>query len=86
MKEKKIPLRKCVVTKEQHPKQDMFRIVRTPDATVIIDTAGKAKGHGAYLLKDKKVIDLAEKKHILDDALEIKVSEEIYQSLRELLK
>ena len=86
MKEKKIPLRKCVVTKEQHPKQEMFRIVRTPENEVIIDPTGKAKGHGAYLLKNQKVIDLAEKKHILDDALEIKVSEEIYQSLRDLLK
>ena len=88
MVNKKIPLRKCVVTKEQHPKNEMFRIVRTPENNIIIDdtASGKQKGHGAYLTKDLKVIDLAQKKHILDTALEIKVPDEIYDKLRELLK
>lgn len=88
MKEKKIPLRKCVVTKEQHPKSEMFRIVRTPENEVVIDDSanGKLRGHGAYLTKDLKVIDLSQKKHILDAALEIKVSDEVYDKLRELLK
>jgi len=86
MKTKKVPLRKCVVTKEQHPKQEMFRIVRTPENKVIVDLTGKANGHGAYLSKDLKVIDLAQKKKILDSVLEIKVEDTLYNELRELLK
>lgn len=31
IKVKKVPLRKCVVTNEQYPKMEMFRIVRTPE-------------------------------------------------------
>ena len=31
MKTRKIPLRTCVVTKEQLPKKDLLRIVRTPE-------------------------------------------------------
>ena len=27
MKEKKVPIRKCVVTNTQHPKMEMFRVV-----------------------------------------------------------
>lgn len=81
VKVKKIPLRKCVVTNEQHPKNEMFRIVRVPEGNIVIDTTGKVRGHGAYLCKDKKVILLAQKKKILDRYLETVVPNEIYDEL-----
>lgn len=86
MKVKKIPLRKCVATNEQLPKSEMFRIVRTPEEAVCVDTTGKVRGHGAYLKKDKTVIMNAKKKKVLDRYLEIPVPEEIYEQLLELLK
>ena len=85
MKEKKIPLRKCVITGEQHPKGEMFRVVRTPEGDVVIDLTGKVRGHGAYVSKDTKVIDLARKKTTLNRALEIEVPDKIYDELIEKL-
>ena len=85
MKEKKIPLRKCVITGEQHPKGEMFRVVRTPEGDVVIDLTGKVRGHGAYVSKDKKVIEMARKKKTLNRALEIEVLEKIYDELIEKL-
>lgn len=85
-KTKKIPLRKCVVTNEQHPKMEMYRIVRTPENKVVIDLVGKEKGHGAYICKAKEVIQLAKKKKILNRYLEIEVPDEIFTQLEELLK
>ena len=85
MKEKKIPLRKCVITGEQHPKSEMFRVVRTPEGDVVIDLVGKVKGHGAYVSKDRKVIEMARKKKTLNRALEIEVPETIYDELIEKL-
>lgn len=85
MKEKKIPLRKCVITGEQHPKGEMFRVVRTPEGDVVIDLTGKVRGHGAYVSKDKKVIELARKKKTLNRALEIEVPDKIYDELIEKL-
>lgn len=85
MKEKKIPLRKCVITGEQHPKGEMFRVVRTPEGDVVIDLTGKVRGHGAYVSKDKKVIEMARKKKTLNRALEIEVPEKIYDELVEKL-
>ncbi len=85
MKEKKIPLRKCVITGEQHPKGEMFRVVRTPEGDVVIDLTGKVRGHGAYVSKDKKVIEMARKKKTLNRALEIEVPEKIYDELIEKL-
>ncbi len=85
-KVKKVPLRKCVATNEQHPKMEMFRIVRTPENTVVIDLGGKEKGHGAYLCKTKSAIQLAKKKKTLNHYLEIEVPEEIFVKLEQLLE
>lgn len=84
MKMKKIPMRSCVVTKEKLPKQELVRIVRTPEGNVIIDLKGKANGRGAYLKKDIEVIEKARKSKILDRTLEVSVSDEIYEELKNM--
>lgn len=85
MKVKKIPLRKCVITNEQHPKSELLRVVRTPEGEIVIDSTGKVRGHGAYVCKDIKVIELAQKKKTLDRALETAVPQEIYDELKKLV-
>ena len=60
MKNKKIPMRSCVVTKEKLPKQELLRVVRTPEGTIIVDDTLKANGRGCYLKKDLEVIKKAE--------------------------
>lgn len=86
IKERKIPLRKCIITGEQHPKMEMFRIVRTPEGEIVVDLTGKVRGHGAYVLKKKSIILQAQKKKTLDRHLETQVPESIYQQLLELLE
>lgn len=86
MKEKKVPLRKCVVTNTQHPKMEMFRVVRTPEGNVCVDTTGKVRGHGVYVSKDKTAINNAKKRHMLDRFLEVAVPNEIYDELLALLE
>lgn len=85
MKVKKIPMRSCIVTKEKLPKQELIRIVRTPNQEVIVDLTGKANGRGAYLKKDLEVFEKAKKGKILDRILEIEVKEEIYEQLKNLI-
>ena len=65
MKQRKIPLRMCVVTKERFEKKDLIRIVRTPEKEIIIDLTGKANGKGAYVKKDIDVIKKAQKNKII---------------------
>ncbi|MCR5787359.1 MAG: YlxR family protein [Acholeplasmatales bacterium] len=86
MKEKKLVLRTCVVTRENLEKKDLIRIVRSKDGIVSIDTTGKANGRGAYLKKDKEVIAKAKSSQVLDKKLEVKVPDEIYTSLMELVE
>lgn len=81
MKTKKIPLRTCVITKEQLPKQELIRIVKNNNDEIFIDETGKANGRGAYLKKDINVIEKAKKSKILDNKLGIKVPNNIYDEL-----
>ncbi len=57
---KKIPLRTCIVTREVHPKSEMLRIVNVGE-DLIYDPSGKMNGHGAYILKDMKALELLKK-------------------------
>ena len=86
MKQKKIPMRSCLVTKEKLPKKELIRIVRTPEGNVIIDESGKANGRGAYLKKDLEVITKARKSKILNRVLEVEVPDALFDELVDMLK
>lgn len=79
--QKKIPLRKCVATGEMHPKKEMIRVVRSKEGEVSVDMTGKKSGRGAYVSKSEAAIAAAKKKKVLDNQLEVKVPEEIYEEL-----
>lgn len=86
MKQKKIPMRSCVVTKEKCAKQDLIRVVRTPDGNVVVDLTGKLNGRGAYLKKDLAVFEKAKKTKILNKILEVNIPENLYDELNDLTK
>lgn len=85
IKEKKVPMRTCVVTKEVRPKKDLIRVVATKEGVVSVDTKGKAPGRGAYLILNKEVIEKAKKSKALDKKLEVSIPDEIYAELLELI-
>ena len=68
-KMKKVPLRRCVVTKEQLPKSELLRIVRDKEGHIFPDLTGKANGRGAYIKKDINALNLAKDKKILEGAM-----------------
>ena len=86
MKQRKIPLRMCVVTKERFEKKDLIRIVRTPEGLVEIDLTGKKNGKGAYVKKDLEVIKKAMQNKIIDRALEIEVPNSIYEEIKTIIE
>lgn len=86
MKTKKIPLRTCVVTKESLPKQELLRIVRTPEGTVEADETGKMNGRGAYIKKDLSVLEQAQKSKILEKKLECKIEDYVYEEIKNIIE
>lgn len=85
MKNRKIPMRSCVITKEKLPKNELLRIVRDPNGVVVVDTTGKINGRGAYIKKDKEVLDKAKKSKILERILEVPLSDEVYLEIEKII-
>lgn len=86
MKQKKIPMRTCVVTKEKCMKKDLIRVVRDNLGNVTVDLTGKANGRGAYLKKNLEVVSQARKTKVLERYLEVLIPEEIYEELEKIIK
>ncbi len=86
MKVKKVPLRSCVITKEQLPKQELLRIVRTPECEVKADETGKLNGRGAYIKKDIQVLEKARKSKILDKRLECTINDSVYDEIKQIIE
>jgi uncharacterized protein len=85
VKQRKVPMRKCVASQEMFPKKELIRVVRTPDNEILIDPTGKKSGRGAYVCAKEEYVDLAKKKKALDRALKTKVGEEVYERLRKYI-
>ncbi|OEG00441.1 hypothetical protein BHF71_00600 [Vulcanibacillus modesticaldus] len=79
---KKIPMRKCVACQEMKPKRELLRIVRTPEKDVVIDLKGKKSGRGAYICYGSECLQKAKKRKSLDRALEVVISDEVYEQLQ----
>ena len=82
---KKIPMRMCVACREMRPKKELIRVVRTPEGGVTLDRTGRANGRGAYLCDSIDCLSRAVKTRALERALETRIDESIFDSLREAL-
>ncbi|WP_314064447.1 RNase P modulator RnpM [uncultured Vagococcus sp.] len=81
MKQRKIPLRKCVVSGEMKPKKEMIRVVRSKEGDVAIDPSGKLPGRGAYVSIEPAVVQKAWDKQILNRVLDATLTDQFYQEL-----
>lgn len=78
---KKIPMRMCVGCREMKPKNELLRVVRTPEDAILIDFTGKKSGRGAYLCRDEACLKRAAKQKQLQRALEREVGQDIIDQL-----
>lgn len=81
LKQKKIPMRKCVGCFEQKPKSELLRIVRNKSGNIDIDITGKAQGRGAYICNNLECLKKAEKKKALNRSFTCEVDNEIFKKL-----
>ena len=85
MAEKKIPMRKCVGCNEMKDKKELIRIVRNNEGVINVDVTGKKSGRGAYICKCVSCFDSAAKAKRIERAFKTKISDEIYEKLREAI-
>lgn len=85
MKQRKVPLRTCVVTKEKLEKKELIRVVKNNENEVFVDLTGKANGRGAYIKRDLDVLEKAKKSKILERHLEVKIDDKVYEELEKII-
>lgn len=86
VKDRRKPQRMCVACREKKNKFDLIRVVKTPDEKVVVEKGKKVNGRGAYLCLTKKCIERANKFNALGQALNIKVPQEIYDELKNMIE
>ena len=79
---KKQPQRTCMGCNEKKDKNQLIRIVKNKENEITIDKTGKKEGRGAYICDNIKCLEKLEKSKRLEKIFEMKISEEIYESLR----
>lgn len=85
LRARKIPQRMCVGCREKRNKKELIRVVRTPEATVILDPTGKKAGRGAYICPQVDCLARAIKSKALERALNVEISDEVLSDLRHQL-
>ena len=86
MKQKKIPLRTCVITTEKCEKKDLIRVVKNNKDEVMVDITGKQNGRGAYIKKDLEVLNKAIKTKALEKHLDCKIDDKIYEEIKNIIE
>lgn len=82
-KERKIPMRTCIACREEKPKREMLRIVKTAAGEILLDFSGKAAGRGAYICDSESCIKKLKKYKLLNKAFSADVPVEVYDGVEE---
>jgi len=77
------PKRMCIGCRGLFEKKDLIRIVRTPEAKIVLDRTGKLSGRGAYLCDNIDCLKRCLKGKLLNKAFKVFVSEDVYNGLLE---
>ena len=83
MPPKKIPVRTCIACREEKPKKEMLRIVRSAQGEIRLDFSGKLPGRGAYVCGSEACIKKLRKYRLLNKAFSADVGEEVYAAIEE---
>jgi len=87
LKTKKIPMRSCVGCMESKTKNELIRILKTPENDVVIDITGRQNGRGAYICHKVECLKRARKTKALERSLSIQIPDEIYADIeRQMLE
>lgn len=78
---KKIPMRQCVGCGEMKAKKEMFRVIKTAENEILLDTTGKKNGRGAYICPSLECLKKAGKNRGLERSLKTAVPGDILDTL-----
>ena len=82
-KVRKIPMRTCIAFREEKPKKEMLRVVRSSEGAISLDFSGKLPGRGAYICNSAECVKKLKKYRLLNKTFSADVPEEVYARIEE---
>ncbi len=79
----KTPARMCMVCKQMQAKNNLIRVVRTPDGQIMVDRSGKLNGRGAYVCNNDQCITKCIKAKLLHKTFRQDVPNHVYNNIKE---
>lgn len=76
-----LPQRMCVACRTRGDKHQLLRIVKPKESAACVDTAGNMDGRGAYVCKDHKCLEAAQKRRALNRALRCEIDDSLFNQL-----
>lgn len=76
--------RKCIITNQIKNKEELIRIVKLKDGTFEVNS--NSGGRGAYISKDKSLINKINKQRILNKVFRTEVPNNVYEELEKVLE
>ena len=67
-------------------KNELLRIVKNKENIIKVDVNGKEPGRGAYICLSMECLEKAKKGKNLEKALDIKISDEIYDEIKNIIE
>ena len=83
---KKIVIRTCIGCNQKKDKHELLRIVKNKENDICVDETGKKEGRGAYICNNKECLEKAIKTRRLEKSFKMKISEDVYENLRNIIK
>ena len=85
-KSKKIPQRTCSVCRVKSDKDDLIRVVKSPEGRAVVDVSKKLPGRGVYICPDEECVMKAKKSGSLAHSIGAAVDDDFWQELLEHAK
>ena len=83
---RRVPLRNCTGCNEMKPKQELVRVVRSPEGEVSLDLTGKKPGRGAYVCRNAECLAKARKAKRFEKAFACAIPDEVFDRMEGELK
>jgi len=78
-------MRMCAACRTRAAKQDLIRVVRTPEGKIVPDAGVKVSGRGAYLCRNPECFKKVCKSKALDRMLNTEISDDTYEAIASIL-
>lgn len=74
-------MRNCVGCMESKSKNELIRIIKTPEGDVVVDITGRKNGRGAYICPSAGCLKKARKTKAIARSLDTIIPDEVYEDI-----